>query len=69
MIIGYARTSTTDQKAGLEAQERDLKAAGVERIFQEQTSATGPRKVFAEALDYVRDGDILIVTKLDYQTA
>ena len=65
MIIGYARTSTTDQKAGLEAQERDLKAAGVERIFQEQTSATGPRKALAEAIDYARDGDTLIVTKLD----
>lgn len=65
MIIGYARTSTTDQKAGLEAQERDLKAAGVERIFQEQTSATGPRKALAEAMDFARDGDTLIVTKLD----
>ncbi len=65
MIIGYARTSTTDQKAGLEAQERDLKAAGVERIYQEQTSATGPRKALAEAIDYARDGDTLIVTKLD----
>jgi len=65
MIIAYARTSTTDQKAGLEAQERDLKAAGAERIFQEQTSATGPRKALAEAMDYARDGDALIVTKLD----
>ncbi|NIX78107.1 recombinase family protein [Microvirga terricola] len=65
MIIGYARTSTTDQKAGLEAQERDLKAAGVERLYQEQTSATGPRKALAEAIDYARDGDTLVVTKLD----
>ena len=65
MIIGYARTSTTDQKAGLEAQERDLKAAGVERLYQEQTSATGPRKAMEEALDYARDGDTLVVTKLD----
>jgi DNA invertase Pin-like site-specific DNA recombinase len=65
MIVGYARTSTTEQKAGLEAQERDLKAAGVERIFQEQTSATGPRKAMAAAIDYVRDGDTLVVTKLD----
>jgi len=32
MIVGHARTSTTDQAAGLAAQERDLKAAGVERI-------------------------------------
>ena len=65
MVIGYARTSTTDQKAGLEAQERDLRAAGVERIYQEQTSATGPRKALAEAIDDARDSDTLIVTKLD----
>jgi hypothetical protein len=30
MLVGYARTSTTDQIAGIEAQERDLKAAGIE---------------------------------------
>lgn len=65
MIVGYARTSTTDQKAGLEAQERDLKAAGVERLFQEQTSSVGPRKALEEALGFLRAGDVLIVTKLD----
>lgn len=65
MLIGYARTSTTEQKAGLEAQERDLRAAGVERVYREQTSATGPRKALQNALDYVREGDTLIVTKLD----
>jgi hypothetical protein len=35
MIVGYARTSITDQAAGLAAQERDLTAAGAERIFGE----------------------------------
>lgn len=65
MIIGYARTSTTEQRAGLEAQERDLKAAGVSRVYREQTGATGPRKALDEALDYLRDGDTLVVTKLD----
>jgi DNA invertase Pin-like site-specific DNA recombinase len=33
MIVGYARTSTVEQTAGFEAQERDLKAAGVEKVF------------------------------------
>ena len=42
MIVGYARTSTTDQAAGLAAQERDLTAAGAERIFGEQISSTSP---------------------------
>jgi DNA invertase Pin-like site-specific DNA recombinase len=39
MLIGYCRTSTTDQPAGLAAQERDLCAAGAERIFVEQRAA------------------------------
>ncbi|WP_296711716.1 recombinase family protein [Rhodoblastus sp.] len=65
MIIGYARTSTSEQKAGLEAQERDLKAAGVKRTFSEQTSSVGPRQELEAAIDYAREGDVLIVTKLD----
>lgn len=32
-LVGYARTSTTDQKAGLEAQLRALDAAGCTKIF------------------------------------
>jgi hypothetical protein len=32
MIVGYARTSTTDQAAGLAGQERHLKGAGCERV-------------------------------------
>ena len=36
MIVGYARTSTWDQTAGLAAQQRDLKAAGAEKVFSEQ---------------------------------
>jgi hypothetical protein len=48
MIVGYARTSTTDQAAGLVAQERDLKSAGAERIFGEQISSTAKRVKLAE---------------------
>jgi DNA invertase Pin-like site-specific DNA recombinase len=65
MIVGYARTSTTEQTAGLEAQERDLRAAGVERIFSEQTSSVSARPELVLALDYLREGDVLVVTKLD----
>lgn len=65
MIIGYARTSTTEQAAGLEAQQRDLAAAGVERSFSEQTSSVGPRRALVDALDFLREGDVLVVTKLD----
>lgn len=67
MLIGYARTSTTDQEAGYEAQLRDLQAAGAEKIFGEQVSSVDvdARAQLAAALEYVREGDKLIVTKLD----
>jgi DNA invertase Pin-like site-specific DNA recombinase len=65
MIIGYARTSTSEQKAGLEAQLSEMAKTGVERVFSEQVSAVGQRRVLEEALDFCRDGDTFIVTKLD----
>ena len=67
MIVGYARTSTMDQTAGLEAQERELRDAGCDKLFVEQVSSVDvrARDRLAEALDYVRNGDTLVVTKLD----
>jgi len=66
MRIGYARTSTVEQKAGLEAQLRDLQAAKVEKIFQEQLSSIdASRPQLEAAIDYCRDGDVLVCTKLD----
>jgi DNA invertase Pin-like site-specific DNA recombinase len=65
MLIGYARTSTTEQVAGLESQERDLRAAGAEKLFQEQTSSVGERKQLEAALEFAREGDTLVITKLD----
>jgi DNA invertase Pin-like site-specific DNA recombinase len=64
-LIGYARTSTTDQEAGLEAQLRDLKAAGCTKIFRERVSSVGERDQLNRALDYVRGGDTLCVCKVD----
>jgi DNA invertase Pin-like site-specific DNA recombinase len=64
--IGYARTSTIDQTAGLEAQLRDLAAAGCSKVFKEQLSSVDTKRPELErALDYVREGDTLVVTKLD----
>lgn len=65
MQIGYARTSTTEQVAGLEAQVRDLDAAGCTKVFSEQTSSVSKRDQLEVAIDYLRDGDVLVVTKLD----
>jgi DNA invertase Pin-like site-specific DNA recombinase len=63
--IGYGRTSTLEQQAGLDAQIRDLTAAGCEKIFTEQVSAVGKRPELEAAIDFIREHDILMVTKLD----
>ncbi len=65
MLIGYARTSTTEQEAGLEAQRRDLLATGCEEIFEEQVSSVQRRDELEKALKFVRKGDTLVITKLD----
>jgi DNA invertase Pin-like site-specific DNA recombinase len=65
-LVGYARTSTIEQKAGFEAQQRDLTTAGCTKVFKEQVSSIDKsRPQLDSALDYVREGDTLVVTKLD----
>jgi DNA invertase Pin-like site-specific DNA recombinase len=63
--VGYARTSTTEQVAGLEAQQRELAAVGCDKVFVEQVSSVAAREQLVAALDYIRAGDVLVVTKLD----
>jgi DNA invertase Pin-like site-specific DNA recombinase len=65
ILVGYARTSTCDQQAGLDAQVRDLKAAGCEEIFAEQVSAVARRDRLNEALRFVRRGDTMVCCKPD----
>ena len=62
--LGYARVSTLDQNLAL--QHDALKEAGCEKIYIEQMSgAIRERPALAEALEYARSGDTLIVWKLD----
>jgi DNA invertase Pin-like site-specific DNA recombinase len=62
--LGYARVSTLDQNLAL--QQDALKEAGCEKIYIEQMSgAIRERPALAEALEYARSGDTLIVWKLD----
>ncbi|ESZ01539.1 DNA invertase [Mesorhizobium sp. LNHC209A00] len=66
MLIGYARTSTVEQEAGLEAQVRDLEAAGCDKLFQEQRSSVDAKRIKLDAaIEFAREGDVLVVTKLD----
>jgi DNA invertase Pin-like site-specific DNA recombinase len=65
MLVGYARTSTVEQEAGLEAQVRDLNALGCDRIFSEHVSSVSKRERLEEAIRFVREGDTVVVTRLD----
>ena len=58
--IGYARTSTVEQIAGLEAQERQLWAAGADKVFAERVSSVAKREQLEAALEFCREGDILV---------
>ena len=44
---------------------RDLKGLGCEKLFSEQTSSVGARKALDAAIEFCREGDTLVVTKLD----
>lgn len=65
MLVGYARTSTVEQVAGLEAQVAALGAMGCEKLYSEQASSVGDRPILRAAMDFCREGDVLLVTKLD----
>lgn len=64
MNIGYARVSRQDQK--LEPQRDALLADGCERVFEEKISSReAERGALREALDWCREGDVLVVARLD----
>jgi DNA invertase Pin-like site-specific DNA recombinase len=65
VLVDYARTSTFDQTAGFEVQRRDLAAAGCTKIFAEQVSSVAQREQLKAAMDYLREHDVLVATKLD----
>lgn len=64
MLVGYARVSTQDQDPALQLDA--LAQSGCERVFTEKASgAHRERPKLAEALDYMRQGDTLVIWKLD----
>lgn len=63
-LIGYGRVSTKGQS--LEAQEQALTAYGVSKLYTEKLSGkSSDRPALTEMLAYVREGDTVVVTKLD----
>ena len=65
MDIGYARVSSTGQS--LEVQEEQLRAAGCNKLFSEKRSGTSldGRQALEDAIEFAREGDTLLVTRLD----
>ena len=64
MLLGYARVSTDDQDLAL--QRRALRETGCRRLYEEKLSgARRDRPELGRLLDQVREGDVLVVTRLD----
>jgi DNA invertase Pin-like site-specific DNA recombinase len=63
MLIGYARVSTADQN--LELRLAALKKAGCRRLFTDKISGVNVDRPGIEALSHFREGDTLVVWKLD----
>lgn len=65
MLIGYARVSTTDQS--LDLQRNALTHAGVDKLFAEQRSgrSADDRPELQAAIEFARQGDTVVCTKLD----
>ncbi len=63
MKIGYARVSTRDQN--LDMQLTALTAAGCEKIYSEKVSGIAHRERLQECMQYLREGDCLVIYKLD----
>lgn len=64
-IVAYARVSTKEQSP--EAQEAELRAAGAVKVFTDhgESSRVAARPKWRECLGYLRDGDTLLVRRLD----
>jgi DNA invertase Pin-like site-specific DNA recombinase len=64
MLFGYARVSTQDQT--LDLQLDALKKAGCEKLYTDTASGTkAEREGLEEAFNYAREGDVLVVWRLD----
>ena len=64
-MVGYARVSSAGQS--LEIQQEQLAQAGCEKLFSEKQSGTSTsnRMALQDALEWLREGDTLVVTRLD----
>ena len=62
-LVGYVRVSSLDQDTTTQLER--VTAAQCKKVFSEKESGTKHRTALAECLDYLRDGDTLVITKID----
>ncbi|NKZ34122.1 recombinase family protein [Rothia terrae] len=66
MKVGYIRVSAYEQKEYLQTQREQLTAHGYKRLFHEIASgAKSKRSQLQAALEYARENDTIVVTRLD----
>lgn len=65
MKIGYARTSTIEQNYSLEDQIERLEQQDCGKVFAEQVSSIQSRPEFDRCIEFAREGDVVVITKLD----
>jgi DNA invertase Pin-like site-specific DNA recombinase len=66
MLVGYARVSTAEQDAAFGAQLEELKKVGCEKLFSEKVSSVAAKRAQLDAvLEFTREGDVMVVTRLD----
>ena len=63
MILGYCSVSPFEPAARLDAQKRDLAAAGAQQFFCEKTSVFGRTPELERAIESAKNGDVILVTK------
>lgn len=62
--VGYARVSSVGQS--LEVQEQKLQEAGVTKLYKEKRSGLdSERPALKDCMEYMREGDVLVITKVD----
>jgi DNA invertase Pin-like site-specific DNA recombinase len=63
MILGYCSISAFEPVARLDAQKRDLAVVGAQEFFCEKTRLFGRTPELERAIEYARNGDVIVVTK------
>jgi DNA invertase Pin-like site-specific DNA recombinase len=63
MIVGYCSVSTFEPIGRLEAQKRDLAAAGAQEFFCERTSFFGKRPELERAIELAQNGGVIVIKK------